>query len=101
MKRAAVTTPAILFMFSAFCMEYYGFVIVHDETGMAVEAKLSGLHEQKLSSLPFGYFAGIPNVEGGITVRCSDGTSVHGGYVTAHAKVSATVTGHETCDKLQ
>ena len=64
-------------------LTYTGYVIVHDETGLAETARVRNSEwQQNLTKLPFGYFAAIPDMEGEIEVRCTDGSSVSGGYVT-------------------
>lgn len=90
-----------LFLFLGLILTYTGYVVVRDETGLAVEARVvNGEQDQILSPLPFGYFIGIPRVEGEIWVYCSDGSSVRGGYVTRHWRETVTVVGDGTCEKL-
>lgn len=80
---------------------YTGYVIVRDETGLAQNARVkNAVRQQELTDLPFGYFAAIPEVEGEVEVRCSDGSKVSGGYVTAHWKEKVKVTGERTCKDL-
>ena len=80
---------------------YTGYVIVRDDTGLVKDARvIGGIRHQDLTDLPFGYFAAIPDVEGEIEVRCTDGSKVSGGYVTKHRKEMVEVTGEETCRDL-
>lgn len=80
---------------------YTGYVLVRDETGLAQTAQVTnGEWQQRLVHLPFGYFAVIPEVEGEVVVRCSDGSTVSGGYVTSHWKERVKVTGNGTCENL-
>lgn len=82
-------------------LTYIGYVIVHDKTGLAETAQVkNGIWHQNLTKLPLGYFLVIPDMEGGVEVRCSDGSKVRGGYVTTHGRESLTVVGEGTCAKL-
>ena len=92
----------ILFdFFVASYLLYDGFVVVRDETGMVVQVQLTNAHQkQTLVNLPFGYFVGTPRLEGEIEVRCSDGSTVRGGYVTPYSAETVTVTGEGTCEKF-
>ncbi|WP_427963727.1 hypothetical protein [Altererythrobacter sp.] len=103
MKKVAGTSFGLIAVFAmtAIYLEYRGLVIVHDETGMASNARLTNAEEkQALSVLPLGYFVGIPSLEGGIEVLCSDGSRARGGYVTPHARTVVTVKGHGTCSTM-
>lgn len=104
MRRFALVLGAILVLLAVFAarLSYTGYVIVHDETGLATEARLTNSRQkQPLTALPFGYFVGIPEIEGGIEVRCSDGSMARGGYVTAHWKENVSVTGDGICERLR
>ena len=82
-------------------LSYTGYVIVHDKTGLAETAQVrNGIRDQTLSRLPWGYFVAIPDMEGGLEIRCSDGSKVRGGYVTTHWRESLTVVGDGTCENL-
>ncbi|WP_156309691.1 hypothetical protein [Novosphingobium sp. AAP93] len=82
-------------------LEFTGYIVVHDKTGLATSARVTnGELHQNLADLPLGYFVGIPDLEGGIEVLCSDGSEVSGGYVTRHLKETVTVVGRGTCEKL-
>ena len=84
-----------------FALSYTGYVIVRDETGLAKTVRvINGEWRQDLVNLPFGYFVVIPEVEGEVVVRCSDGSTVRGGYVTSHWKERVKVTGKGTCENL-
>jgi hypothetical protein len=100
--RSLAAALVLLIVFAALYSEYTGYVVVHDETGRAVEARITnGIREQALSDLPFGYFIAVPKVEGEIEVRCSDGSTVRGGYVTGHWKEYVAVIGNRTCEDLR
>lgn len=82
-------------------LTYTGYVVVRDNTGLAQTARVTnGEWQQGLVDFPFDYFVVIPEVEGEIVVRCSDGSTVSGGYVTSHLKERVTVTGNGTCENL-
>lgn len=82
-------------------LTFTGYVIVHDKTGLAKTAQvINSKWRQSLLKLPFGYFVVIPDMEGEVEVRCSDGSIVNGGYVTKHWQESLTVMGEGTCEKL-
>ncbi|WP_226698881.1 hypothetical protein [Qipengyuania gaetbuli] len=99
-SRASFVLLAVL-VIAAIFLEYRGLVIVHDETGMVSSARLtSAKKKQPLSEIPLGYFVGIPALEGGIEVLCSDGSKVRGGYVTPHARTVVTVKGQGTCSTM-
>ena len=101
MKKLAVTVVLMIAVVAIY-LEYSGFVIVHDETGMVVQVRLTNANQKQiLAQMPFGLFVGIPKLEGGIEVNCSDGSKVDGGYVTTHMRETAAVTGHGTCEQLR
>lgn len=90
-----------LCLFGRLILEFTGYVIVHDETGLATSVRVvSGDWYQKLTDLPLGYFVAIPDMEGGVEVICSDGSIVSGGYVTSHWQETLTVIGSGTCEDL-
>lgn len=98
MKRL-VSAFIVLIVVAALYVKFVGIVIVGDKTGMATEVRIANASQkQRLHGLPFGYFVGIPKMEGEIEVHCSDGTSVRGGYVTPHMRDTAIVTGDGTCE---
>lgn len=101
MKRLVLALVALVFLIAMF-FQFGWYVIVEDETGLAVvEARLSNSNEkQVLTKLPFGYFFGIPRLEGQFEVICSDGSTLRGGYVTPHYRFTRTVIGDGTCAKL-
>lgn len=77
------------------------YVVIKDETGLAVKANISNpVVTQTLTKLPFGYFVGIPEVEGHFEVICSDGTTVSGRYVTPNYRYRLNVVGKGTCANL-
>ena len=63
-----------------------GSAVVVDETGEVESAFVvtSDGREQKLAQLWSGFFYAIPQIEGTIRVRCHDGSTTEGGYVTGH-----------------
>lgn len=84
-----------------FAVSYTGYVIVRDETGLAQNARVkNSVRQQELTDLTFGYFAAIPEVEGEVEVRCSDGSTVSGSYVAKHWKEKVKVTGERMCQNL-
>jgi hypothetical protein len=90
-----------LFLLGWLVLQFTGFVIVHDKTGLATSARVVNSEwRQDLTALPFGYFVAIPDMEGGIEVRCADGSIARGGYVTRHWQEEVTVVGSGTCAEL-
>lgn len=90
-----------LCLLGSLTLEFTGYVIVHDKTGLATSARVTnGERHQNLTDLPLGFFVVIPDLEGEIEVLCSDGSKVSGGYVTRHWKETVTVVGSGTCEKL-
>ncbi|HSF11420.1 MAG TPA: hypothetical protein VLA50_00465 [Erythrobacter sp.] len=90
-----------LCLFGWLILEFTGYVIVHDETGLATSVRVVNSEwRQDLTDLPFGYFVAIPDLEGGVEVRCADGSIVRGGYVTRHWQERVTIVGNGTCAEL-
>ena len=75
-----------------------GSVIVHDRTGDVTSAVLTNDDsERSLRRLPGGTFFGIPDFDGGVEVRCRNGSKAQGGYVTSGLHTSVTVVGSKPC----
>lgn len=76
-----------------------GSVIVRDETGRVESAVIiNSVAEWPLFRLPGGLFFRIPpRADGEIEVRCSDGSSARGGYVTNNTHISVRVVGDAPC----
>lgn len=71
-----------------------GTVVVYDPGGQVVSAVLFGNGKtQPMHRAPGGFFVAIPHIEGEIAIRCRDGSSGHGGYVTPHIDERFTVAG--------
>ena len=95
MKRAAsifVTLCAALLAALAY-VSFYGSVIVHDDTGKVISAVITnGQTEWSLLKLPGGKFFRVPpRADGEIEVRCSDGSSDRGEYVSHNTHVAVRV----------
>ncbi len=78
---------------------FSGSVTVHDETGSVRAAVVTnGAIEYPLYRLPGGYFFRVmPRFDGEIEVRCRDGSTQRGEYVTHHHHTSARVIGDAPC----
>ena len=78
-----------------------GSAVVVDETGHVESAAITdGRKEQRLRRLWRGYFVAIPEIEGTIEVRCSDGARKKMGYVTAHIHTKVQVSGKTPCAEV-
>jgi len=77
---------------------YAGSAVVIDETGHVESAVVTdGRSEQPLRRLWRGYFFAIPEIEGTIEVRCSNGARKKMGYVTGHIHTKIKVSGKIPC----
>ena len=75
-----------------------GSVTVVDPGGQVVSARLvGGGRVQQLHELPWNRFYGIPKLEGAVEVRCINGSTDLGGYVTPHSDTRLTVVTGENC----
>jgi hypothetical protein len=78
---------------------FSGSVTVHDDTGSVTAAVITnGRIEYPLFRLPGGtFFRVMPRFDGEIEVRCRDGSTQRGEYVTHHMSVSVRVTDDAPC----
>ncbi len=97
----AVSLGVMLLFGLGYCaFEIAGSVVVVDRTGEVAEAVATNdLVEQRLFPLPGGIFYAIPEVEGGVEIRCRDGRKHRWGYVTVHAHTRLEV--HEACKLIE
>jgi hypothetical protein len=79
-----------------------GSAVVVDETGGVESAFVvtGNGREQQLSQLWSGYFYAIPRLEGSIQVRCHDGSTKEGGYVSGNLHTKIRVVGDTPCARL-
>ena len=79
-----------------------GSAVVVDETGGVASAVItdSGRREQRLRRLWGGYFYAIPDMEGTIDVRCTNGVRKQQGYVTGHMHTKIRVSGRSPCERV-
>jgi hypothetical protein len=101
MKRA-VTLGIGLFVLAVVACGYvwfHGSVTVHDETGSVTAAVITnGEIEYPLYRIPGGaFFRVMPRFDGEIEVRCRDGSSHRGEYVTHHQHLSVRVIADAPC----
>ena len=98
--RFALIVVAII-VACALLLQFTGYVLVRDETGLAKKAQLTNsVYSQDMTALPFGMFFAIPDLEGEVRVTCSDGSEVSGGYATNFWTERLVVQGEGTCEKL-
>ena len=78
-----------------------GSAVVVDETGGVVSAVVTNeSNEQPLVRLWSGYFYAIPDMEGSIEIRCSNGLRTRRGYVTGHINTKVRVFGDRPCAQI-
>ena len=79
-----------------------GSAVVIDETGGVETAVVTngGGADQKLHQLLKGYFYAMPQLEGTIEVRCSNGLRKQAGYVTGSVHTTVRVLGKTPCERL-
>jgi hypothetical protein len=101
-----IARAGLLCLFAALAFWLYmgivGSVWVFNRSGDDVHAViLVGDREQQMLRLPGGTFFAFPEQDSEIEVRCRDGSSARGGYVTRHLQTSITVVAASPCKVVE
>jgi hypothetical protein len=100
-KRLALIGAAALAFVAFVYVQVAGSAVVVDETGGVVSAVVTdGTREQPLVRLWNGYFYAIPDMEGSIEIRCSNGQRTRISYVTGYMNTKVRVFGDRPCAQI-
>ena len=105
MKRAVRLGIGLFALAAVACgyVWFYGSVTVHDEIGSVTAAVITnGELEYPLHRLPGGtFFRVMPRFDGEIEVRCLNGSTARGAYVSHHMHTSVRVNEDAPCRFVQ
>ena len=96
-----IAATTILLLAAIFLWIAGSAVVVDDTRGVESAFVVNSVGgEQRLTRLWSGYLYAIPQIEGTILVRCRDGSTQKGGYVTGLAHTKIRVVGDTPCERL-